>query len=340
MTTILPKMNGKVEGLPSGVPFRLETAQPGLLKDLDLKPTTRQIPDRHEVEIEVCAIGLNLREVLKALGVYPQVEGPVLFGGDCAGRVIRFGKGVTEFRVGDEVVGHGATTFRSHAVLPASLVAPKPSNLTFEEASTVPIAFLTAYYALVHLGRIKTGERVLIHAAAGGVGMAAVKLCLHRKAEIFATAGSERKRRFLRELGIEHVMNSRTLDFVKEIDRITHGKGVDVVLNSLAGEFLIESLNVLGEFGRFLEIGKRDIYENTQIGLYPFRKNLAFFAVDLERAPIQKGKKLFLEIMHMMERGDLAPLPFDLFPLSRFRDAFRFMRQSKHLGKVVIALKE
>ena len=326
------------EAPPAGSPFELAMDAPGLLADLALRPSTRHPPGPGEIEIEVRAVGLNLREVLKALGVYPVAESPIRFGGDLAGRILRVGEGVTGLAAGDCVVAHGPDTFRSHATLPAFLAARMPESLTFEAAATVPIAFLTAYYALHYLARVRAGERVLIHAAAGGVGLAAVALCKRRGAEIFATAGSEAKRRYLRGIGIEHVMDSRTLDFVDEIGRITNGEGVDVVLNSLAGEFLTASLEVLGLFGRFLEIGKRDIYDGTKIGLHPFRKGLTFFAIDLEQAPPHRGQRLLAHIMGMMERGELSPLPYHEFPVTRYKAAFRLMRRAGHIGKIVVVV--
>ena len=328
-----------LETPPVDGPFRLEMETQGLLGDLRLAAMERAEPGPHEVEIEVHALGLNLREVLKALGLYPMVESPVLFGGDCSGRITRVGQEVTRLKIGDEVMGHGDSTFCSHAILPESVVMPKPSILSHQSAATIPIAFMTAHYALVHLARIEAGESVLIHAAAGGVGQAAVQVCRGRGAVIFATAGSEKKRRFLVDQGVDHVMDSRTLDFVDEINGITSGKGVDVVLNSLAGEFLVKSLRVLGRFGRFLEIGKRDIYEDRLIGLYPFRNNLSFFAIDLEQAPPEKGRDLFQLITDMVGRGELEPLPLVTFEASNYRAAFRLMRRAGHIGKIVIRLK-
>jgi NADPH:quinone reductase-like Zn-dependent oxidoreductase len=312
--------------------------QPGLLSDLSLAPLERIAPGPGEVEIEVRAIGLNLREVLKALGLFPDLASAVTFGGDFVGRVVRIGEGVGIFEVGDLIVGHGGDTFRSHITLPAAVIVSKPQNISDEAAATLPIAFLTAYYALYRVARLRAGERILIHAATGGVGLAAVQLAQRRRAIVFATAGSEEKQAFLKSLGVAHVMNSRRLDFVDEIERITSGAGVDVVLNSLAGEFLSASLKVLGKFGRFLEIGKKDIYENSPIGLYAFRNNLTFCAIDLEQAPKEKGGQYLNRIMAMIRQGLLQPLPQTVFPLARYREAFRFMRQARHIGKIVIQI--
>ena len=163
----------------------------------------------------------------------------------------------------------------------ASSAVIKPDNLSFEEAAGIPITFLTVAYSLYELARLQPGERILIHAASGGVGLAAVQIAQQIGARIFATAGRPEKQEYLRSLGVEHVMNSRNLDFVEEVRRDTGGEGVDVVINSLAGEFIPASIQLLKRFGRFIEIGKRDILSNSEIGLYPFRNNLSFHAVDL-----------------------------------------------------------
>src|SRR5262249_36924716 len=170
----------------------------------------------------------------------------------------------------------------AYATVPAPFVALKPKPMSFEEAATAPIAFLTAYYALHHQGRLARGERVLIHAAAGGVGLAAIQVCRHLGAEIYATAGSSEKREYLRSLGVRHIYDSRSLSFAAEVMRETNGEGVDVVLNSLAGEAIAAGLEVLREGGRFLEIGKQDIYRNARLGLFPFRRNITFSAIYLD----------------------------------------------------------
>jgi NADPH:quinone reductase-like Zn-dependent oxidoreductase len=314
----------------------------GILDELTLQPTTRQPPASQEVEIEVCAVGLNFKEVMKALGIYPDnSEGYVTFGGDCAGKIVALGEDVEEFEIGDEVIGIAAKSFSSFATIPTYLLMPKPSNLSFEEAVTIPATFLTAYYALHHLGRLNKGDRVLIHAAAGGVGLAAVQLSQMVGAEIFATAGNPQKREFLRSLGIKYVMDSMSVAFADEVMELTHGKGVDVILNSLAGEFLPKSLSVLAKFGRFLEIGKRDIYENSQLGLYPFRNNLSFFAINLGQVWLERPDftaSLFREVMRCFEIGVLKPLPYEVFPISEVVNAFRYMRKAKHIGKIVVSL--
>ena len=326
----------------TGQPFRVEIATPGILDNLTPRAMPRRKPGPGEVEIEVRATGLNFMNVMSALGILPGYEngvGPL--GIECAGEIVAVGEGVAKLQAGDEVMGlahHGLST---HAVANAHLVLPKPPQLNFAEAATIPIVFLTAYYALHHLGRMRQGERVLIHSAAGGVGLAAVQLAGRFGAEIFATAGSEEKREYLRSLGIEQVMDSRSLAFAGEIMQTTNGQGVDIVLNSLAGEAISKSLEVLGPYGRFVEIGKRDIYQNSRLGLWPFQKNLSYFAVDLDRMSNERPAflgGLFREVMELFADGSLTPLPHTVFPVSQVAEAFRHMAQARHIGKVVISL--
>jgi NADPH:quinone reductase-like Zn-dependent oxidoreductase/acyl carrier protein len=248
------------------------------------------------------------------------------------------GEAVTGLRVGDEVLALALGCLASHVVADVRLVVPKPSHLGFEEGATVPIAFVTAHYALHHLARLQPGERVLIHAAAGGVGLAALRIAQRVGAEVFATAGSAEKREFLTSLGVRHVMDSRSLAFADEVREATEGEGVDVVVNSLAGEAVARSLEVLRPFGRFLEIGKRDIHGNA-LSLVPFHKGLSFFAIDLERMIRERpafAGHLLGEVMAHFERGVLSPLPLRTFPVGELAGAFRHMAQACHTGKIVL----
>ncbi|HEY7489577.1 MAG TPA: SDR family NAD(P)-dependent oxidoreductase, partial [Candidatus Tectomicrobia bacterium] len=325
-------------------PFRLETSRAGVLDNLTLRGSRRRAPGPGEVEIQVYATGLNFRDVMKATGIYPTEANEIVqLGDECAGRVVALGEGVDDFESGDEVMAIVPGCFSTFVTTSTTLVVHKPVHLSFEEAATLPIVFLTAYYALHHLGRLGQGERILIHAAAGGVGLAAVQLAQRVGAEIFATAGSPEKREFLRSLGVRHVMDSRSLDFAEEVLERTDGKGVDVVLNSLAGDAIPKSLSVLGAYGRFLEIGKRDIYQNSKLGLRPFRNNLSFFAIDLGRLFQERpaiARDFFRDVIRYVEDGTLRPLPHRTFPISEAVSAFRYMAQAKHIGKVVLSLRD
>lgn len=324
--------------------YRLEITTPGVLDSLALRQVKGKKPGPGQVEIEVCAAALNFRDVMKALGIYP-TEGNDAeeLGDECAGRIVSVGEGVADLRVGHEVVALAPRCFSSRVINYAPFVVQKPACLSFEEAVTVPVTFLTAWYALRHLARIGAGDRVLIHAATGGVGMAAVQIARWVGAEIFATAGSEEKRRFLRLLGVEHVMDSRSLAFADEVMEITGAAGVDIVLNALAGEAIHKSLSVLAPYGRFLEIGKRDIYQNSRLGLRVFRNNLSFFAIDLSRLMVDKPEfvgGMLRELMGHFERRTFSPLPYRIFQAGRIVDAFRHMAQARHMGKIVVSMRD
>ena len=327
----------------AGSPFRLEITKPGVLDDLVLRPIRRREPGPGEVEIEVLATGLNFQDVMKALGVFPREnERCFMLGNECAGRIVAVGDGVTDFRIGDRVFAlvttHGLS---SHVTCAAGLATHCPDNFSMEEAVTIPVAFLTAAYALRHLAQMTSGERVLIHSAAGGVGLAAVQMAQCAGCEVFATAGDGNKRKFLRALGVPHVMDSRSLSFADEVMEITRGEGVDIVLNSLAGEALTRSISLLRRKGRFIEIGKRDIYSNSQIGLRPFRTNICFHSlhlmtVVLTELPVVRG--LLSQIVSDLEQGKLHPLPRRLFSMTDAAGAFRHMMRGTHVGKIVVTL--
>ncbi|GAX42273.1 polyketide synthase [Tolypothrix sp. NIES-4075] len=318
--------------------FRLNISSPGSLDSLTFESTTRQQPGLGEVEIEVAAVGLNFKEVLIALGLVPVPKDFIVqFGLECSGKITALGAGVTDWKIGDEVITFGSSCFSKFITTPANLVALKPPHLTLEEAATIPVSFATAYYSLIKAGRLCQGESVLIHSAAGGVGMAAVQIAQWVKAEIFATAGNDEKREFLRSQGIKHVMNSRSVDFAEEVIKLTDGKGVDVVLNSLGGEFISKSLAVLARHGRFLEIGQRDILNNSQLGLRPFEKCLSFLAIQVEpKAP--HFNTTWDEVIQQFQEGNFRPLPHKVFPISEVAHAFEYMTGGKHIGKIVVSL--
>ncbi|SEC07707.1 Acyl transferase domain-containing protein [Rhizobiales bacterium GAS188] len=327
--------------LPVGSqPYCLDTSRLGALDKLALFSVDRPDPGPDEVEIQVAATGLNFSDVMKALGVLPNLPpGPLPLGLECSGVVSAVGANVTRFKVGDEVVATANFCFASFVRTRAEFVVPKPPNLSFEAAATLPVAFLTAYYALHHVGQLRRGERVLIHSASGAVGLAAIQVARRIGSEVMATAGTSEKREFLRQIGIEHVWDSRTLAFADGVLEATAGRGVDVVLNSLAGEGLVKSLDVLAPHGRFLEIGKRDIYADSRIGLKPFRKQISMTAIDL--MTMQDRPQFFFSIFEELMRdfgdGAITPLLHRVFPVTSATAAFRYMAQAKHIGKVVIS---
>jgi acyl transferase domain-containing protein/acyl carrier protein len=313
----------------------LDIAERGILDNLRLRPATRRQPQRGEVEVEVRASGLNFRDVLNALGMYPGNAGPL--GSECAGTVTAVGEGVAGYEPGDAVIALAGGTFRSHVVVPVRSVYPKPAHLSFEEAAGIPIAFLTAYYGLHELAGIRAGDRVLIHAAAGGVGLAAVQLAQRAGAVVFGTAGSDEKRAFLKSIGVQHVMSSRTLHFAEQVMEATGGRGVDIVLNALADDFIPKSLSVLADHGRFLEIGKRGIWTPEQVAqLNPTLRYHAYDLADAIGADAGWMASALDRLMPDFESGALRPLPLQRFPLDGAVDAFRFMAQAKHIGKIVL----
>ena len=331
-------------GGESKLPFRLELVAPGVIDHLTLRQSRHYAPAPGQVEIEVHATALNFRDVMKALALYPtDGEDAMLLGDECAGTIVAVGDGVDNFQVGDEVFAIAPASFGSYVTTLAALVMHKPAHLAFEDAVTMPIVFLTAYYALHHLAHLQAGERVLIQAAAGGVGLAALQIAQHAGAEVFATAGNPEKRDLLRALGVQHVMDSRSTDFADQIMEITNGQGVDIVLNSLAGQALAKGIASLAPYGRFLELGKRDIYQNSKVGLWAFRKNLSLFSIDLSRLIADKpqvAQSLLDELSQRIAEKTYRPLPHIVYPISRIVDAFRYVAQARHTGKVVIAMQD
>ncbi|TWU40627.1 type I polyketide synthase [Novipirellula artificiosorum] len=294
-----------------------------------------------EVVIDIQASGLNFSDVMKALALYPGLpEGPVMLGAECCGKIVRVGDAVSDWKVGDQVIAIAKGSFGTHAVVDQSLIASQPRTLNSQQAAAIPIAFLTADYALHQCARLRAGESVLIHSASGGVGLAAIQLAQQAGLVIHATAGSAPKRDFVRSLGIESVWDSRSLAFADDIRRQTDGEGVDAILNSLPGEAIRKGLQLLKTGGRFLEIGKRDIYGDRAIDLSPFRNNLALFAIDLDQLfttdPQRMGDNL-RRIALQFDQGTLQPLPLETFDADHTRDAFRYMQQAKHIGKVVVS---
>jgi len=332
------------DGAESEAGYQLDIGRQGSLDDLIWRRVARAAPSGDEVEIEMSASGLNFRDVMWALGLLPEealedgFAGPTL-GMEGAGTVTRVGDGATRYKPGDRVITFAPACFASHVTVSERACAPMPSTVTLEEAATIPVTFLTAYYALVHLAHLDEGETVLIHGGAGGVGLAALQLAHWRGAKVIATAGSEEKRAFLRMLGAEHVLDSRSLAFADEIREITEGEGVDVVLNSLFGEAMMRSIEVLKPFGRFLELGKRDYYANTRIGLRPFRQNLSYFGIDADQLLTRQPKladRIFGELVDLFEDSVLTPLPYRTFGGEDATRAFRLMQKSGHIGKIIL----
>jgi acyl transferase domain-containing protein/NADPH:quinone reductase-like Zn-dependent oxidoreductase/thioesterase domain-containing protein/NADP-dependent 3-hydroxy acid dehydrogenase YdfG/acyl carrier protein len=318
-------------------PIRLDVAPAGEGDGLRFEYTARHQPGPGEVEIHVGAAALNFADVLKATGVLPEAP----FGMECAGVIKRVGAGVSHFRPGDEVVAIGPDSFRSYVVRDARFVARKPDFLSLEDAVTLPAAFMTAWYALDGIGKLTRGEKVLIHAASGGVGLAAVQVARLAGAEVLATAGSDEKRRFLNSLGIRAVFDSRSLDFAQSVMKWTRGTGVNVVLNSLTGEFIPKGFEVLAQGGRFVEIGKKEIYSPEHLAKLKLRSNITYHPIDLTRLyrddPDQYGALLRDVVKQAAERR-FEPLPRHEFAFGEASQAFELMTQTRHIGKVILSM--
>jgi phthiocerol/phenolphthiocerol synthesis type-I polyketide synthase C len=297
-----------------------------------------------EVEIEVRAAGLNFRDLMWAMDLLPEealidgFAGPAL-GLECAGVIRSLGAEVEGLAVGERVMGFAPAALGSRVVTIADAVVPIPNETAFAAAATVPVAFVTAIYALGHLAKLMPGEHVLVHSAAGGVGLAAIQYAKHRGATVTATAGSEAKRAFLRLAGADHVLDSRSLSFADAIREITGGQGIDVVLNSLSGEAMERSLELLKPFGRFLELGKRDFYLNRRFHLRPLRQNVSYFAIDIDQLPLRRpdlARTLLAEVSAALANGEIRPLARRIFSFAEIEDAFRLMQSSGHIGKLVL----
>jgi acyl transferase domain-containing protein/NADPH:quinone reductase-like Zn-dependent oxidoreductase/SAM-dependent methyltransferase/acyl carrier protein len=329
------------EYLDPGVPRRLESRERGHLDTLHFVPFSLPPCDAGEVLIEVKAAGINFRDVLKALALYPgEAPDAGIFGDEVAGTVAAVGAGVEHVAPGDRVFGITVFGLASHAVARGGDVRRIPRGLSFEQAATLPVVFMTAWHALHNVARMRKGERILVHAGAGGVGMAAIQIAKHLGAEVIATGGSVVKRALLETLGVKCIIDSRRADFADAVLEATGRRGVDVVLNSLAAEAIPMGLSCLAEFGRFIEIGKRDIYQNARIPLRPLRRNASFHVVAMDAVFSRDQaltRQMLEEISELVEQGALFPLPFRSFPACRVESAFRLMAQGKHIGKVIVA---
>ncbi|WP_354106819.1 sulfolipid-1 biosynthesis phthioceranic/hydroxyphthioceranic acid synthase [Bradyrhizobium sp. LB14.3] len=323
--------------------LRVEIRVPGDLQSLEMAAFERRAPDAGEVEVAVHTTSLNFADVLVALGQYPLLDGRAQgLGLDFAGIVTSVGPGLSPFRVGDRVAGlccGGA--WGTYLTCDARLLVAIPRTLTDAEAAAILTTTATAWYGLEDLARIGPGDKVLIHSATGGVGQAAVAIARAANAEIFATAGSEARRELLRANGISHVYDSRTAAFAEEIRRDTAGYGVDIVLNSLTGASQRAGLELLATGGRFIEIGKKDIYGGTWLGLSPFKRNLSFFAVDLAQmcmtAPA-RVQALLSRVMRLAAEERL-PLPdIATYPLADAAGAIRIVSGAGHTGKLVLTV--
>jgi acyl transferase domain-containing protein/NADPH:quinone reductase-like Zn-dependent oxidoreductase/acyl carrier protein len=310
----------------------ITASETGLIEDLKSISVPRSAPQANELEIAVSTQGVNFRDVMNSLGMLPGMLQRL--GGECAGTVVKAG-GQSGFAPGEKVFAFAPGSFRKFVTVKASHVVRVPEGISLAQAAALPVAYMTALYGLDKLAALQSGESILIHSAAGGLGLAAVHLAQARGAEIYATAGSEEKRAYLRSLGIRHVLPSRTVEFAQDVLRLTAGRGVDVVLNSLTGELAEKTLSILVRGGCFLEVGKRDTLTSETV--QQLRPDVRHFIYDLGQeaeADATLVPSLSRQILALLASKAIAPLPVTEFASAK--EAFRFMAQARHIGKIVV----
>ena len=324
--------------------YQLTLDNPGQISGLDMKTCQPASLGPQDVEIEVAAAALNFRDVMVTLGLLPALayERSALgreVGMEASGIVRRIGANVHHCRVGDEVAFIQGGCIANRVVVNQHLVFAKPDCLSMEEAASSLSVYVTAYYSLIHLARLRKGQRVLIHSAMGGVGQAAIALAKHVGAEIYATAGNQDKRDQLLALGARAAFDSHSFDWYDDLMDSTRGEGIDVVLNSLAGRHIELCLKALRPGGWHCEIGKVDIYEDNELGLRVLRKNLRFAAIDIDRLMIDDpllSRKLSQACLDLLDQGALPSLQVTVFPYKDYDKALRLMTTGRHQGKLVL----
>lgn len=329
--------------------YRLEIATPGL-DNLRLRATQRQQPASGELEIQVIATGLNFEDLAKTKHFSTQANEQNLFasglGLECAGIVTSVGEGVAGFEIGDEVIAFAPNSFGSYVTTDARLAVPKPRSLSFEAAATIPLAFLTAHYALNYLGRLSKGDRILIYDATESVGLAAIQIAQAAGAEIFATADSSEKLDFLRGIGIKQVIDSRSVAFADQVRERTNNQGIDLVLKSARAN-IADNYSILSAYGRYIQIGTQNGQGKHKLNLRLVPHNLSFFTVDLEQLLTQRKDLMAAQWRAAIDNFApesapeiFHPLPHRVFSLSKVNEAFRYGEQGKQIGKIVVSLQD
>ena len=325
-------------GIKSGA-----TAVPG---EISVNFQLREVPAPadNEVQIDIHAAALNFRDVMIALSLLPEKSYERSYYGrnlglEASGVVCKVGKDVKDLKVGDRVMTGEPQCFANRLNAPASRVVKLDERVPFEDAASLQSVYNTSHHALINLARIRKGESVLIHSAAGGIGHAAISIAKHVGAVIYATAGSDDKRQLVKDMGVDFVYNSRNVGWFDDLMKDTDGQGVDVVLNSLAGKHQRLGVQALRSSGRFLEIGKMDIFDNNGLPLLAFRKNISFFAIDMDRLALDdpaQTAEIGREVGRHFEAGHYHKLPIESFPMNQMKEALEFMKTGKHVGKVVL----
>lgn len=337
----LADQESRVQGFGAGPPLRLAIGTPGLLDTLqfveDRDYTTPLGPT--QVEVEVMATGVNFMDCLVALG---RIDGDS-FGSECSGVVSRVGEDCGDVKPGDRVSVCQLNAYRSYVRSSVECVAKLPDDMSYTEAAAIPTNFVTAYHGIVEVAGMEEGESILIHAGAGGTGQAAIQISRCFGADVYVTVGSENKKRFLMNqyhIPEDRILYSRDTSFAKAIKLLTQGQGVDIVLNSLAGESLVASWECLAPYGRFIEIGKKDIYSRNELPMYPFARNTSFSAVDLAAMTLERPsliRKSMRTVMQLFAAKQLhTALPLQRYPISEIEHAFRLLQSGTSSGKIVV----
>lgn len=325
--------------------YRLSTSSPEAIENIQFYASPMPSISADEVLLRVRMTGLNFRDVMTSLGILPgfKADGQTLLGWECVGEVVAVGTAVNRVIPGELVIAIVPGCAGKYVAVNEVLIAPKPANLSLSESVALPIAFSTAFHALVNLGGLEPGKRVLIHSATGGVGLAAVQLAKLYGAEIFATAGSEKKREYLKKLDIPHISDSRSTDFADYFMTATDNAGIDIVLNSLSGDGLRAGLSVLAPYGQFIEIGKTDILGHQPIDLSLLEENISYHVVDLAKMTIdhpEKTNALLREVAGMASEGRIDPPTVDCKPIQEAHQQFRMMAQARHIGKLALEIND
>ncbi|CEI65620.1 Compactin diketide synthase mokB [Fusarium venenatum] len=320
----------------------LQTSKPGRLDALHWASYESPTLTGDDVEIRVQAAGLNFKDVLCAMGI---VDGGNGFGLEGAGVVNRIGPNVKDLKAGDRVLFIAHDSFATHVVMSENLCERIPDNLSFEDAATIPCVFATSYHSIFNMGNLKKGQSILIHSACGGVGIATIQLAQMVGAKIYATVSSEEKIKYLEDnFGLDRscIFNSRDESFVERIMHETGGEGVDLALNSLSGELLHATWKCIAEFGRMVEIGKRDLIGFGKLDMSPFLDNRTYSCVDLDQLCFKRGliaKELLKDVIRLYKDGHIQPIrPIKVYRPHKILDSFRYMQQGVHLGKIVVSM--
>ncbi len=322
--------------------YKLHIAHRGSFNHLQWLEKEKVLCGENDVRIKVHYTGLNFRDVMYALGLIPQESlefgylGAYL-GMEFSGEVVAVGNNVSQFKLGDRVFGCAKQSFSTEIVVDSSYISHLPRHCSMQQGATISVAFMTAYYAINKVAKAQSGQKILIHGAAGAIGLAAIQVAHLLELEIHATVGSQQKRILLESLGVENIYDSRSTDFFVQMSQ--KDLQMDIVLNSLSSDLLEASLAVLAPLGHFIELGKRDIFENNTLAMKVFRNNITFSGIDLDQLikyRLQVIQQMLSELTQYLDEQTFVALPYQEFPMHDIQDAFRCMQQGKQLGKVIV----